>query len=330
MNSTPFENMNNIESLPLVSVCVITYNSSKYILELLESVREQTYSNIELIVSDDYSTDDTVTIVSDWLNQNRERFQHSNLRTTSANTGVCKNINRAVRASSGEWVKSIAGDDKLKPNCIEVFVNFAKENRGEIFNCDLTLFSEDSSVDLIVKRNHYDFFFSCVCESFEQQKKRILREYTLPGPGWFYSRKLYELIGGFDERYIMMDEWPFVFKCLQFGHRIVPVREKLVEYRVNFTSLCHSKKGQLTKKVLFDDWKAFFYDIRRKEMLKNGMFLEAYDQTIYYKILTLMYYKGADSWTVKVMKLLFLTSPYHYILWIKNRFILLTATNRAN
>ena len=59
---------------PLVSIIVITYNSSKYVLETLESAKAQTYENIELIISDDGSTDDTIKICKNWLEKNQDRF----------------------------------------------------------------------------------------------------------------------------------------------------------------------------------------------------------------------------------------------------------------
>src|SRR5690606_22852216 len=95
---------------PLVSIIVITYNSSKYVLETLESARAQTYQNIELIISDDGSKDATVQICRDWLKENSDRFVHSQLLTVEHNTGIPANCNRGVKASKGEWIKLIAGD----------------------------------------------------------------------------------------------------------------------------------------------------------------------------------------------------------------------------
>ena len=63
------------EGNPLVSIIVITYNSSKYVLETLESAKAQTYQNIELIVTDDCSNDNTVEICRKWIEENKERFQ---------------------------------------------------------------------------------------------------------------------------------------------------------------------------------------------------------------------------------------------------------------
>lgn len=63
----------------LVSVVVITYNSEKYILETLESIKTQSYKNLELIISDDCSKDDTVMICRDWLDKEGERFIRTKL-----------------------------------------------------------------------------------------------------------------------------------------------------------------------------------------------------------------------------------------------------------
>ena len=57
---------------PLISILVISYNSSKFIIDTLESIKKQSYNNIELIVSDDYSTDNTIELVTNWLKLNKK------------------------------------------------------------------------------------------------------------------------------------------------------------------------------------------------------------------------------------------------------------------
>lgn len=66
--------MNSMETDLLVSICVLTYNSSEYIIETLDSIKNQNYQNIELIISDDCSFDNTVILCTQWINLNRDRF----------------------------------------------------------------------------------------------------------------------------------------------------------------------------------------------------------------------------------------------------------------
>lgn len=100
---------------PLVSIIVITYNSAKYVLETLESAKAQTYQNIELIITDDASQDDTVEICKEWLKENKELFVKTELVTVQKNTGISPNCNRGLKLSNGKWLKFIAGDEVIIP-----------------------------------------------------------------------------------------------------------------------------------------------------------------------------------------------------------------------
>jgi alpha-1,3-rhamnosyltransferase len=124
--------MENQNNLPLVSIVVITYNSSEYIEETLEGVKKQTYKNIELIISDGCSTDNTVELCEKWIEVNSNRFVHAQVICSEKNTGVAPDLDRGNRASGGEWIKSMAGDDMLLPNAITEFVNFIIKNDCKI------------------------------------------------------------------------------------------------------------------------------------------------------------------------------------------------------
>jgi alpha-1,3-rhamnosyltransferase len=114
----------------LVSVPVLTYNAAEFVEETLESIFNQTYSNIELIISDDCSKDNTVEIVTKWCEQDRVKARFTNIKiiTVPKNTGIPANYNRCVNASSGEWIKMISGDDGLMANCVEDNVNYITKN----------------------------------------------------------------------------------------------------------------------------------------------------------------------------------------------------------
>ena len=113
---------------PLVSISVIVFNSANTVHETLDSIYAQVYPNIELIISDDCSTDNTVEICRDWIEKNKTRFVRTEVVTVEKNTGVAGNLNRAEAACRGEWIKPIAGDDVLLPNCIQDCIDYMTEH----------------------------------------------------------------------------------------------------------------------------------------------------------------------------------------------------------
>jgi glycosyltransferase involved in cell wall biosynthesis len=98
---------------PLVSICIPSYNSGEFIKQTLESVLAQTYSHIEVVVTDDVSKDNTVQIARS-ISDPRLKV-HLNER----NLGVVENWNRSIELASGEYIKIMGADDLLDPTCIE-------------------------------------------------------------------------------------------------------------------------------------------------------------------------------------------------------------------
>ncbi len=99
--------------MELISVVVICYNAETTITETLESVKRQTYPNIELVISDDCSKDSTVDITKEWIERNKERFSNTRLLNSKKNKGVVANCNRGIGAAKGIYIQCVAGDDRL-------------------------------------------------------------------------------------------------------------------------------------------------------------------------------------------------------------------------
>lgn len=196
---------------PLVSICVITYNSSETVIETLESIYNQTYRNIDLIVSDDCSSDNTVEIVKDWLDEKRIRFQNAEIITVEKNTGVTGNVNRAVKKANGKYVKDIAGDDILLNDYTEKCVSYLEKNPEiDVLFTDVKFFSTDNSK---VHKNSiidYDFFKKNAKEQFSQIIKTGLP--CIPTPSSIYTKKILEKLDYFDENISMWEDGPIYFK----------------------------------------------------------------------------------------------------------------------
>lgn len=177
--------------MPLVSVPVITYNSSKTIIETLDSIYNQTYPNIELIVSDDCSPDNTVEICQDWIEEHKERFARVELLTVEKNTGTSGNCNRAEAACQGEWIKSIAGDDILLPNCIQDCIEYVSEHPEAIllFGKMETFGSTEEENNRVAAYFDYSFF---EMTPEEQLHRLVFIGNCLPAPTSFVHIKRYQ------------------------------------------------------------------------------------------------------------------------------------------
>lgn len=109
---------------PLVSIICHCYNHASFIEECLDSVINQSYKNIELILVDDYSNDNSVAIIENWLKKKTE----VNFIKNSTNLGITKSFNQSVEFTKGEFLIDLAGDDVLLPNCIEDQLKAFKNN----------------------------------------------------------------------------------------------------------------------------------------------------------------------------------------------------------
>jgi len=123
-------------NMSVISIIMAAYNVEKTILESINSVRAQTYSNWELIIIDDCSTDSTSDIVkivasSNGLNNN-EYVPQINLLKNVCNLGVSEARNVGINAAKGEWVAILDSDDIWREDKLEKQMQFIKETNADI------------------------------------------------------------------------------------------------------------------------------------------------------------------------------------------------------
>lgn len=229
---------------PWVSVIVIAYNSGKFILETLESIKNQTYDNIELIVTDDGSKDDTITICKDWFDQNKSRFVNAILVTTAQNTGTAGNANRGIQASAGEWIKFIAGDDILMPDAIEKYIEFVDDKINACFAEYVEFTGQQSEHKYLRKHIDIDRVAFGDNTTAKQQYNILKRQFIGYGPTFFVKKKVLIEVGCFDERFPLMDDYPLFIRIAAAGYKLYLLHEATVYYRVNPESVSHSSNDK--------------------------------------------------------------------------------------
>lgn len=109
-----------------VTICIPTYNGALYLEQCLDSAVRQRFADIEIVVVDDCSTDDTCAIVR----RVAERDRRVRLICNSARLGLVRNWNRCLQYATGKWVKFLFQDDFLTEKCVEMMLNAAEAHRG--------------------------------------------------------------------------------------------------------------------------------------------------------------------------------------------------------
>lgn len=206
---------------PLVSIAIVTYNSSKYIIDTLNSVKAQSYENIELIISDDCSPDNTVELCRNWLDANKDRFVRTKLITVDKNSGVTCNCNRAKAAAEGQWFKLLAGDDLMMPDCIKENVEFITANpEAKIIFSKTQLFTEtEGKINLSDKFLPKPYTKEIFASSAEYQHDCLSQYNFLPAPSSFISEEIFRK-HDYNETYPASEDWAYWFKLTGLGYKL--------------------------------------------------------------------------------------------------------------
>ncbi|ASA55900.1 DUF4422 domain-containing protein [Vibrio gazogenes] len=141
---------NNFNESPKVSVLVAVYNTAKYLENSLKSVFEQTYSNIELIVVNDGSTDDSL------YKLNKLKESHDFILINKKNAGLGCARNSALERSSGKYIHFMDSDDYMEPDFIKKMVSKAEENNSEIVLSTHRCFDDSNGKTLFVSTLPYN------------------------------------------------------------------------------------------------------------------------------------------------------------------------------
>jgi glycosyltransferase involved in cell wall biosynthesis len=175
--------------LPLVTIITVTYNSSKFVRTAIEGVLCQTYTNIEYILADDCSTDNTWDIIQQYKDPRIIAYRNE------TNLKEYPNRNKALSLAKGEYLIFIDGDDVIYPSAIEYFLNYAKKF---------------PMAALLIQKNYYNHILFPVLlspkETFQNiyfgKRNLIVSSFTSN----FFKTNSLKGIGGLSTKYISGDD----------------------------------------------------------------------------------------------------------------------------
>jgi len=205
----------------IISIVLLTYNSEKTVVATLNSILDQGYclSDIEIVISDDGSTDDTINIISDWLTINELKFFNVQFLVNKINLGVSANVKQAYEAATSEWIKPIAGDDTLAVNCLTDNVEYIKQHPDCKF---LFSYSECFSLtDSEFKIKSPEPITTMLFELSSAEQFKVLQKTNFPiAPTAFLNKQAVNDVGGVDINFRNVDDYPLWYQATKHGYKL--------------------------------------------------------------------------------------------------------------
>lgn len=185
---------------PLVSIIVITYNQKELLKDCIDSIINQDYEDIEIIISDDCSTDGSFKYNSEKYKDNK-RIKFTK---TKVNVDITGNCNNGLRYVKGKYVVFIGGDDILKFNKISTQVAFMESNT----KCGVSYHAVEK-IDINSNK-----LLGYMGNAYNGDASLLLKYGTInPAVGSMYRTSVIPK-GGFDDRVKVASDWLFTFECL--------------------------------------------------------------------------------------------------------------------
>lgn len=216
----------NMKNRPLVTFAVFAYNQEKLIREAVESAVSQTYSPLEIILSDDGSKDGTFAVMQE-IAKNYRGPHRVLLRQSTVNLGLCAHVNSVFEMAHGELLVLAAGDDISVPERTEKLVDawLSANKPSGVIHSGMFVFTGENRKNSVYSQN----LLSHVKLDFEKAVCRYNIMSIINGCTAAYTRDIYSYFGPLDE-IGMIEDLPLSYRALLIGSRIF-VQEPLVYYR---------------------------------------------------------------------------------------------------
>lgn len=238
---------------PLVSIIVISYNHSKFVIECLNSIKDQAYARWELIVADDASTDNSVEVIKEWLQENKIPAK---INFHTKNAGLATTLNECIKLLNGDFVKLIAADDYLHPDSIDYCVS-ALEKSGNGYGMVFTDFwsVDENNMPAKIFLNYEKKDFINPDNSLKEDQ--LVKDNCIISPTVLIRKDILIATGEYSLEMILEDHerWLRVNEI----KKILFIDKKLAYYRVLPTGITATKHDKMVVedmylKLKYDQW----------------------------------------------------------------------------
>ncbi len=212
--------------MPKVSIVLPTYNGEKYIRESIDSVMNQTFTDWELIIVNDCSSDGTVEIINEYVKMDKRIRTINNV----VNQKLPRSLNIGFREAKGEYLTWTSDDNKYLPQAIEEMVHFLDENKNEVMVC--------AKMDFVNENDEYEFTMSPYSNELMYYRDCV-------GACFLYRNIVLKEIGEYDPDYFLVEDYEYWLRILFKYKNIGFINKILYIYRNQSKSLTATRKKDI-------------------------------------------------------------------------------------
>lgn len=249
--------MSEINTTPLVSICIPTYNGAKYVEETIECAINQTYRNIEIIITDDQSTDNTIKICNSFALKDDRIKVFQNKKNLGLLGNWCEVINRTSKES--DWIKFLFQDDLMDKTIVEKMVTSAINSNVDFVLCNREyIFEKNVSKKVLKTYDQIPKTGGIFTESKKYTpdetvlliKNHFLHNCLGEPPCIFFKKSKYKH-SDYPSEFIQLIDYVFILEKI-IDNDFYFIKEKLIKFRVHNNSQSHknTKEESIHKKIL--------------------------------------------------------------------------------
>ncbi|SDB22193.1 Glycosyltransferase involved in cell wall bisynthesis [Flavobacteriaceae bacterium MAR_2010_188] len=272
---------------PLISICIPTYNGARYISEAMDSAINQNFPNLEIIVSDDASTDSTLEIVEDFKNKSKIPiyiFHHKP-------NGIGANWNNCIKKANGEYIKFLFQDDILESECVKEMFRIYYLNNIDLLCCkrefkvERSFISNDSESWINTYRNLQETLdlewkddLAIIDKSIFKSSKLLsspINKFGEPSV-MFFKKSLIDRIGYFKEDLNQVLDYELCYRILIQGNIGISKKE-LVKFRLhsqqatvkNKSNEIYVRDHEILRKLLYSEYLELLNPELKKQLRRS-------------------------------------------------------------
>lgn len=292
-NNEVLENKNNkiLNNNDLISIIIPVYNAEKYLKECIESIRNQTYKNLEIILIDDGSTDMSSIICDNYAKKDsRIKVIHEK------NSGVSEARNRGIKEAKGKWISFIDSDDYIDLKFCEKMLSAVVQTKSQCVMCAYNKIYNDNTITILKQENIQLKGKEFLNKIFEVQSGFGFCHMKLWDSKIIKNNAIY-----FDKNLKVAEDALFCIMISNYIKDIYFLNEALYNYRINSESAVRKFDQNYTEKYLKAMIKTKDYVEKNEKEEKNIMF---YNYVVYHLLLIIVNYCFHPKNNKKSIKLL--------------------------